>query len=95
MSAQVSASCVFPVSTMYLEAQLWEQRWWGGEEIGTPDKPTLHNVDQGQANAHDDCRVNAPIWVTGSGYNIESDGNTYYAGTEGNHITDPCNILGG
>src|SRR5438477_617883 len=68
MSAEVTASCRAKVTHMYHTAQLWENRWWGGEEIGVPDKFDETNVDSGAANAYADCVTDDPIWVTGEGY---------------------------
>src|SRR5204862_8050225 len=45
MSAEVTASCRAKVTHMYHTAQLWENRWWGGEEIGVPDKFDETRVD--------------------------------------------------
>jgi hypothetical protein len=94
MSGEVRATCRNQVPHMWHEAQLWENRWWGGEKIGTPDTFDDHNVQKGSANAHSDCVANDPIWVTGNGYIVDTDGHTYYSGTEGNHITNPCNLVG-
>ena len=90
MSAEVTASCRAKVNHMYHTAQLWENRWWGGEQIGVPDKFDGTNVGYGAANAHADCVTDDPIWVTGEGYVVDTDGQTYQAATESNHVTNPC-----
>jgi hypothetical protein len=90
MSAEVTATCRAKVIHMYHTAQLWENRWWGGERIGVRDTFDKTNVKFGAANAHDVCIANDPIWVTGEGYVVDTDGQTYDAATESNHITNPC-----
>jgi hypothetical protein len=90
MSAEVTANCRAKVIHMYHTAQLWENRWWGGEKIGVRDTFDKTNVKSGAANAHEVCIANDPIWVTGEGYVVDTDGHTYDAATESNHITNPC-----
>ena len=90
MSAEVTANCRAKVIHMHHSAQLWENRWWGGEKIGASDTFDKTNVQSGAANAHEDCIANDPIWVTGEGYVVDTDGQTYDAATESDHITNPC-----
>jgi hypothetical protein len=75
---------------MYHTAQLWRNRWWGGEQIGVPDTFDKAYKQYGEAHAHNDCISNDPIWVTGAGFVVDTDGQTYHAATESNHITNPC-----
>ena len=95
MAGEVRATCQGLVPHMYHTAQLWQSRWWGGEEIGTRGTFDQAHVEVGSAYGFDtSCIVNW-VWDTGNGSVNDVDGATYYAGTEGIHIYNPCRLTGG
>lgn len=95
MAGEVRATCKGFVTRMYHTSQLWQSRWWGGEEIGTRGTFDRTRVDVGSAYGFDTTCIVNWVWDTGNGYINDVDGVTYYAGTEGNHVYNPCRYTGG
>jgi hypothetical protein len=95
MAGEVRATCRGFVPHMYHTSQLWQSRWWGGEQIGTRGTFDQAKVEVGSAYGFDtSCIVNW-VWDTGNGSINDVDGVTYYAGTEGAHVYNPCRYTGG
>ena len=95
MAGEVRAKCQGLVPHMYHTSQLWQSRWWGGEEIGTPGTFNQAGVQVGSAYGFDSSCIVNWVWDTGNGSVKDVDGVTYYAGTEGNHVYNPCRYTGG
>ena len=53
MAGEVRATCQGFVPHMYHTSQLWQLRWWGGEEIGTPGTFDQAGVQVGSAYGFD------------------------------------------
>lgn len=67
INAEIRQKCPLSVSDISAEAQLWEDRFWGWDKIGSPGFAGPKTGSQISAFAHADCRDN-DIRVTGYGH---------------------------
>jgi hypothetical protein len=67
INAEIRQSCTLTPTSVRAKAQLWENRWWGYDQIGTPGDVTRHGVRSVSAFASAPCRNNS-IRVTGTGH---------------------------
>jgi hypothetical protein len=91
VNGKVRAVCNVTVPKMSHSAQLWETRWWGWDRIGINQPYSRLWSKFGRAMANDWCRNNT-VRVTGYGYVIDRDGQSYYASTVSGSVKNPCGL---
>jgi len=79
---------------MYHTAQLWQSRWWGGEEIGTRGTFDQAHVEVGSAYGFG-YKLHCELGVGyGNGSVNDVDGATYTRARKASHIYNPCRFTG-
>lgn len=68
--------CLQNVPSIHASGQLWQNRWFGFEQVGTPGSSTKYYYDQASAFSYWECRDNL-FRVTSYHESKEGDGNTY------------------
>ena len=58
ISAKVTTDCRGYVGTLSVSGQMWENRWWGFDRVGTPASSAINQAIYVQAVPWVECRTN-------------------------------------
>lgn len=91
IAGELTTQCRNPVPEINQTAQLWEQRWWGWDRVGSKGAKHAFWKRYLKSWAKVTCR-NSHLKTTGTGYVVDLDGSHYYASTYGAVVSNPCGL---